>query len=259
MPVRFLGMPPDNAPTAAEIRNRLDRQPGWYHTFEVAPGLTTPGRFDFRPALAHIPWPNVRRKRCLEVGTRDGFLAFELERQGAAEVVAIDGDDDHLGGACFQLAAELLGSRVDRRPMSVYDLDPAEVGRFDVVVCAGLLRCLHDPVRALEAIRSVTGAAFLSVEQIELWLSVLGRGRPLLQLGAAAGQGEWFRANGAGHKGLLAATGFEIERLSRPFAVPFNRGPRPPRTLSNRVSDLATRLVTGGSAPGVLHRALLAR
>ena len=37
-----------------------------------------------------MPWPDVRGKRCLDVGTYDGFLAFELERRGAASVVATD-------------------------------------------------------------------------------------------------------------------------------------------------------------------------
>lgn len=50
----------------------------------------TPGWFDLRPIVDRMPWPDVRGKRCLDVGTWDGFLAFELERRGAAEVVATD-------------------------------------------------------------------------------------------------------------------------------------------------------------------------
>ena len=33
---------------------------------------------------------SLRGKRCLDVGTYDGFWAFEMERRGAAEVVAVD-------------------------------------------------------------------------------------------------------------------------------------------------------------------------
>ena len=67
--------------------------PVWYHTMELAPGVVTPGWFDLRPIVDHLPWPGVAGKRCLDVGTYDGFLAFELERRGASEVVAIDIDD----------------------------------------------------------------------------------------------------------------------------------------------------------------------
>src|SRR5947209_10768829 len=64
--------------------------PRWYHSIEIVPGLLTPGMFDLRPIVDQLPWPDVRGKRCLDVGTSDGFLAFELERRGAAEVIATD-------------------------------------------------------------------------------------------------------------------------------------------------------------------------
>src|SRR5436190_2238578 len=127
----------------AEPRNdlaaRVEALPAWYHTIELAPGVVTPGYFDLRPIVDDLPWPDVRGKRCLDVGTFDGFLAFELERRGAAEVVALDLDDylqldwpaDYRftgpddpryqkflqlsgpeRGAGFRLAAEALGSSV---------------------------------------------------------------------------------------------------------------------------------------------------
>lgn len=63
---------------------------------ELAPGVVTSGWFDLRPIVDRMPWPDVRGKRCLDIGTYDGFLAFELERRGAAEVVCTD-VDDHRG------------------------------------------------------------------------------------------------------------------------------------------------------------------
>ena len=63
----------------------------WYHTLELAPGVVTPGWHDMRPVLGEIPLPeSLAGKRCLDVGTFDGYWAFEMERRGAAEVVAID-------------------------------------------------------------------------------------------------------------------------------------------------------------------------
>ena len=63
----------------------------WYHTIEIAPGVETPGWFDTRSVLSQIPFPDdLRSKRCLDVGTFDGFWAFEMERRGADDVVAID-------------------------------------------------------------------------------------------------------------------------------------------------------------------------
>ena len=76
--------------THADVREAVAAVPLWYHTIELAPGLVTPGWFDLRPIVDLMPWPDVRGRRCLDIGTYDGFLAFEMERRGADEVVALD-------------------------------------------------------------------------------------------------------------------------------------------------------------------------
>src|SRR5690606_2603762 len=77
----------DPVTTVDEMRRAVDDHPFWYHTIDVAPGVTTKGWFDLRGVVDLMPWPDVRGKRCLDIGTFDGFFAFELERRGAAEVV----------------------------------------------------------------------------------------------------------------------------------------------------------------------------
>jgi len=158
-------MEPADRPT--DNRRRVADHPLWYHTIELHPGLVTPGWFDLRPIVDGLPWPEITGRRCLDIGTYDGYLAFEMERRGAAEVVAVD-IADHDGwdwpvrlrarggaelarlagadkGAGFALAAEILGSKVKRHEVSIYDLDPAELGTFDVVICGSLLLHLRDP------------------------------------------------------------------------------------------------------------------
>ena len=68
--------------------------PVWYHTLDLGDGVVTEGFFDHRPVLERYPIPaDLTGMRCLDVGTMDGFWAFEMERRGAAEVIAIDLDD----------------------------------------------------------------------------------------------------------------------------------------------------------------------
>ena len=273
--------PEASRPSTAELQARVDAHPFWYHTIDIAPGVTTPGWFDLRPIRDRMPWPGVRGKRCLDIGTFDGFLAFELERRGAAEVVAVD-VEDHLEwdwppdyraadlprdpgfsgppkGAGFRLAAELMDSSVDYRELSIYDLDPDEIGTFDVVVCGSLLLHLRDPLRALEAVRTVTGGVFLSSEQIEIGATLLARRRPVFRLNGSGGDAQWWLPNAAGHERLLYAAGFEIERASRPYAVPFNVHPTELRGLKPRLRRAAMYALTRETVPGVLHRAVLAR
>ena len=252
----------------------------WYHTMELAPGVVTPGWFDLRPILDRMPWPDVKGKRCLDVGTYDGFLAFEMERRGAAEVVAIDIDDHTLWdwppdvrarggeelaklagpekGRGFRIAAQALDSQVKRHPVSVYDLSPDTFGRFDVVVCGSLMLHLRDPLRALEAIRSVCAGRFMSAEEIDLLLTVQHRSRPYLRLNGSGALCQWFIPNAAGHRRMIFAAGFEIERSTRPYAIPFGAShPAPERSARMTFHHTLQRSFAGGI--GVPHAAVLAR
>src|SRR5512145_1989374 len=85
----------------------------WYHQIELAPGLVTPGTHASAAALAvldRLGLPaDASGRRVLDLGCRDGFFTFEMERRGA-EVVAVDYADPDVTG--FSIAARILGSRV---------------------------------------------------------------------------------------------------------------------------------------------------
>jgi tRNA (mo5U34)-methyltransferase len=155
---------------------------GWYHTMELAPGKVTEGMFDLRPYLDRYGLPDsLEGKRCLDVGTWDGFWAFEMERRGG-EVVAVDLDDeraldypprrrphtfpDEPRGQNFALAAETFGSKVERRVVSIYDARPEDLGTFDFAFCGSVLIHLRDQFLALERIAGLVhpGGQFISAE-----------------------------------------------------------------------------------------------
>src|SRR4051794_26257801 len=125
----------------------------WYHTLELPNGVVTPGEFDHRGIVGRLPWPDLRGRRCLDVGSRNGVYAFEMERRGAWEVVSLDVDDPadldmpasappveavmaevRAGNEGFDVAREALGSQVRRVYRSVYALDETGIGRFDFAV-----------------------------------------------------------------------------------------------------------------------------
>jgi tRNA (mo5U34)-methyltransferase len=251
----------------------------WYHTMELASGVVTPGAFDLRPIVDLLPWPDVRGKRCLDVGPWDGFFSFELERRGAAEVVAADIADPadwdwsvaerSLGpeafaamagpelGTGFRVAKSVLGSSAERIECTVYDLAPERVGEFDVVVCGSLMLHLRDPVRALEAIRGVCQGYLLSAETISLRAGLLWRRRPVAELKGGE-RGKWWVPNPAGHRRMVEAAGFEIERRSRLYSIPYGTAhPARQQPPWRRRTDLLPKLITGRA--GVPHAALLAR
>jgi tRNA (mo5U34)-methyltransferase len=146
----------NQTPTSPEIARQVAEHAGWYHRIEVAPGIVTPGSHDSPAALARLDRIGLPRAcsslRALDLGCRDGFFAFELERRGA-RVVALDYTRSDATG--FALAARLLGSAVQHRFDNVYNVGPESYGQFDLVLFLGLIYHLRDPVRALDRIRSV--------------------------------------------------------------------------------------------------------
>ena len=177
------------APVSAEDAAALS----WYHTIELPGGTVTAGHYDTPATIKRFPFPaDLSGKRCLDVGTSDGFWAFEMEKRGAAEVVALDINDpqrydwpdprpdelvrpanQEVGvNRCFALAHRALGSKVERVDLVVYDVSPEELGHFDFVHMGALMLHLRDPVKALAAVRSVVGGEFLSYDVISLWASI---------------------------------------------------------------------------------------
>jgi len=223
---------------APALRAEVARYP-WYHTLELAPGVATPGMFDHRPHVGRYPLPgDLTGKRCLDVGTMDGFWAFEMERRGAAEVVAIDvADPDKLDWPAslrathgrtmdetketrFALAHRILGSSVRRVELSVYDLSPA-LGSFDVVFCGDLLLHLKDPVTACENLRSV--CAGLAVVANPIVRFRLRDRRPMATFDGVDEFVYW-TTNLAGLVRVVRSGGFSGVEAAKPFEVPFSDG-----------------------------------
>lgn len=258
----------------------------WYHTIELAPGVVTSGFFDTRPTVAKVPLPgSLAGKRCLDVGTWDGFWAFEMERRGADSVTAIDIEDprrwdwpaqsqfgaagrDRLayleqfksGAASFGLAREALGSSVERVDCSVYDLDPDVHGTFDFVFLGSLLLHLRDPVRALDRVRSVCSGEAVFADTIELIPSITRPRTPTARL-EGMDQSWWWQPNAAAFRRMVRSAGFEIvERTGIYFLPTGGAHPRPPLWTGWR------ELLTAGGrekliirVKGIPHTAVRAR
>ncbi len=258
----------DLARRAGELR--------WYHTLDLPGGGETRGDYDLRPTVATLPWPkDMSRLRCLDIGTRDGFYAFEMERRGAVEVVALDVDDAaaihfpharpdaeliqldlDTGARAFTFASEALGSNVDREHVSVYDLDPEKIGQFDFVVMGTLLHHLRDPVRALVSVRKVVRGELMLVPAITPGLDSLRR-RPIAEIEEIEGP-FWSIANPSGYRRWLESAGFDVVSVSRPYFVRRGRGlPNPSlrSTLRRPVRDTLKRVLLRRGLP---HVAILA-
>ena len=213
----------------------------WYHTLDLGNGVVTDGMFDTRPVEGRVMLPDdLSGKRCLDVGTMDGFWAFAMERRGAAEVVAVDLEDpealdwpaslrpnvvktmDETKGTRFELARQALGSKVTRVLRSVYDLDD-DLGKFDLVFCGDMLAHLKDPATAVERLRSVSRDTAIVYNPVKEQFPY--RKRPLAQFDGID-QFEWWLPNRAALKRLMIAAGFSRVEEGPPFSFAATAGGR---------------------------------
>ena len=242
---------------------------GWYHTIELPGGEVTPGHYDKRTTVDRIGFPtSLEGKRCLDVGTSDGFWAFLMEKRGAAEVVALDIDDpaeydwplpkpadprrlanrEPGPNKNFMRAHAALGSKVERVNCLVYDASPERLGgKFDFVFMGSLALHLRDPVGAWAAVRTCVAddGRFLSADSISIWQTLVSPTIPSTQLDADRIP-RWFTPNLRGYHRMLTAAGFKIEKRGRPYFIPFGQGlgkPQWTRENLKRPSYLTFNLV----------------
>jgi tRNA (mo5U34)-methyltransferase len=131
----------------------IDGYHHWYHRIELAPGLVTPGINDCDRVLGMLDLPaDLRGKRVLDIGARDGYFSFVCEQRGAS-VVAVDYMPAVATG--FAIAASVLGSRVRYVQENIYQLDAQRFGKFDIVLMLGLLYHLRDPLGAIDIARDL--------------------------------------------------------------------------------------------------------
>ncbi len=139
----------------------------WYHRIGLGPQLVTPGveRYQAfqRPVLDELEGTAVAGRRLLDVGCRDGLVAFAAERLGAREVVGVD---NNLSTGATGLVIPATGSAVRMVEANILDVGPADLGGpFDVVVAAGLLYHLREPFRGLRTLAAlVTDGGVLVLE-----------------------------------------------------------------------------------------------
>lgn len=167
-----------------ELRRRVDSIASWYHRIDLGDGVETPGHLRMTDYLRHYHFPErMDGMRVLDVGASTGFFAYEFERRGAAEVVAVelpswgahdwtpryrrelmqktDSEkttiDREVMFDGFTIVGEALGSkRVRRIWKTIYELNREELGTFDIVFSGAMLMHVRDPVLGIQRMRDCT-------------------------------------------------------------------------------------------------------
>jgi tRNA (mo5U34)-methyltransferase len=209
--------------------NALD----WYHTLDLGNGIVTPGLYDLGPYLAHYGIPDdLTGKTALDIGAASGFFSFEMERRGA-KVTAIDLPAwfDHDFGPCYEpdqtaqeglrylqepilLAKRALGSNIEKKEMSIYDLSPDTVSTYDLVFCGSMLLHLTDPARAIWCLQSVTRELAIIATAVST-----SQGQPTAQFVGYEHGDTWWLPNRPCLERMVESAGFKTWRWFSEFQL----------------------------------------
>jgi tRNA (mo5U34)-methyltransferase len=244
----------------AELADRVASVPVWFHSIDLGGGIVTPGMKDaahLQDELEALRLPDLEGRSVLDIGAWDGFYSFEAESRGAARVVALDhyvwsldlegwmsaraelrrrGEpvpaapslpglwqpEELPGKRGFDLAHEVLGSRAEFIVADFMELDPAELGRFDVVFFLGVLYHLQDPLEALRRVAAVTKeVAVIETEAIE----APGLSRPIWEFFPGdeleSDPSNWWVPNLPALEAICLAAGFtQVESIELPSSEP---------------------------------------
>lgn len=180
---------------------------GWWHSIDFGHGVSTKG-YKTRERLAsevdQMRLPDLHGKSVLDIGAWDGFFAYEAERRGAARVVALDHfvwclhtpkqhqyvercrqqgiqpkpyeevpeiwDPVGLPGKSgFDIAHEVLDSKVESVIADFMEADLHALGTFDVVFFLGVLYHMKNPLLSLERLARLTDeVAIIETEAVEV-------------------------------------------------------------------------------------------
>lgn len=146
----------------------------WFHAIDVGEGTVTCGRFppggpqnqtlfSVFDLLKNI---DVSGKDCLDIGATDGLVSFGLERLGARSVTATD----RVEGVGFRILHTALESKVRQVvPVEISDIhEKLPDGEFDLIICAGVIYHMLNPLSAFTACRAMLRPGGLMIMETAL-------------------------------------------------------------------------------------------
>ncbi len=148
---------------AEELKKRIDSFPSWNYCFQLPGGLSTPvssawrvrraeqrRRYFFEPLLS-VAGGTLRGRRVLDLGCNAGYWSLEAIEAGAEFVLGLDGSASAIEQAELVFEArEVARERYRFETANVFDWQLS--GRFDVVLCLGLLDVVAKPLALFELI-----------------------------------------------------------------------------------------------------------
>jgi|SRR5215469_9555061 len=166
----------ESGPSPEVIRQEFAKYEDWHYAYEFQGGLSFSRRYKqnglgsqpkldrrrplqrfrhFMPSLLEANHGSLKGKRVLDIASNSGFWSLQFALLGA-EVVGFDARPDLIEQA--NLIKRIVGAKnVNFQVLDFWDMRPESLGgKFDVVLCLGILYHLPWPIDALRLVKSMS-------------------------------------------------------------------------------------------------------
>lgn len=211
----------------------------WWHKINLK-GVVTPGKDNSEWKLSILQLPkDLKGKSVIDVGAWDGFFSFEAEKRNAKSVLAIDSitwqndklwdvsmnkEVEHSGKKGFNFAHKILGSNVESYEAEVMNLNSQVDGKFDLVLCLGILYHMEDPYGMCKVMYDITADDGICI--LETHMDCMNDEKPKMAFypnkECNNDPGTWCGPNKACVIGMLESVGFEVKCVFEDSRI--NRG-----------------------------------
>ena len=156
-----------------QIKQKISSFPRWHYRFDLKGHLTPVSsegvvirhgerkKYFFDP-LVQLFEGSLAGKRVLDLGCNAGFWSLNAIRAGCDYVLGIDGRQMHVDQANLVFEVEEIErDKYDFIQGDLFGIDFREFGRFDVVLCLGLMYHISKHVELMEKISEVNDDVLL--------------------------------------------------------------------------------------------------
>jgi tRNA (mo5U34)-methyltransferase len=203
----------------------------WFHQIDFGGGVLAPGpvKIEWLRAQADAYFSvALDGMSVLDIGCWDGFNSFEAARRGARRVLATDhyvwNTPDKGDRQSFELARAHLAPEVEIKDIDLFDLTPATVGTFDIVLFCGIFYHLRNPFLVLEQISKLVEQTLI----LETHLDAADVDRPAMIFYPSSelsnDDTNWWGPNRACIEAMLRDVGFPRITFRENPAHPSGRG-----------------------------------
>ena len=220
-----------------EIKDKI-KKVNWWHSINLGEYGITDGVQQSIMDTLKMP-DKFTGKTVLDIGTVDGFYAFEAEKRNAKRILAADSlawrNESYsahkltTGKDGFNLAREILNSKVEDIELEDFNEDICidKLGKHDIVLCLGILYHMMDPFRFIRKLSEITNELLILETHTDVNNNYAWKiyGPPLMAFYPTNelnnDESNWWGPNAVCVREMLKAAGFE--KIELKFMSPAGR------------------------------------